>query len=219
MEIEGYKKIKGYGAPQGVLDVSYDSVKQFDRFPDEIKPLRDDIEPMNLYDYVEILNDNLDTLDNMVRKLIRKMTEIGIHQQKSKIGITVTREEAFNTILKTYRANFPLRRLGLFVYAINVTFSESTPLPLSLCLQTQRIMKRASRIMNEASKYDLTLTPEDRQKFSAIISFDCSASIRKVRERLKMGREVPVYKWAIGKIKKELSDSEEDDGDTIEVIN
>ena len=217
---------KGYGPPQGVLDVSYYDVKDFDRFPDEIKPLRDDIEKMNLYEYVEILNDNFDTLEN---QLAQSKTELdAILRRQGMVGIPVTQEDAFKSILESYRANFPLRRLGLFVSAINVTFSESNPLPLSLCLQTQRIMKRASRIMNEASKYDLTLTPEGRQKFSAIISFDCSASIRKVRERRKLGREVPTYKWARNLIKKPDEDeyseqeySEEDEeGDMtdIEVI-
>ena len=211
---------KGYGTPQGVLDVSYETVKKFDRFPGEIKPLRNDIENMNLYDYVEILNDNFDTLENQLAQSKTKLDKILRQQQGA--GIPVTQDEAANAILQTYRANFPLRRLGLFVSAINVTFNELNPLPLSLCIQTQRIMKRASRIMNEASKYDLTLTDEDRKKFSQIISFDCSASIRKVRERRKLGREVPQYKWAINLIKadeEEYSEqdfSEDDEGEVTE---
>lgn len=223
MELELYQpqtQLQGYGPPQGVIDVSYYDVKDFDRFPGAIEPLRDDIEKMNLYDYVEILNDNFDTLENQLEQFKVKINNI-LAQQGSIVGIPVTQEQAFKSILETYRANFPLRRLGLFNSAINVTFDETNPLPLSLCLQTQRIMKRASRIMNEAIKYDLTLSPEQRQQFSQIISFDCSASIRKVREKRKLGREVPTYKWDPNQIKDfGYEESGEDESSVeIELVN
>jgi len=193
---------QGYGVQQGVMEVSYDTVKSQDPYQLSDDKLSANIQPMNFYNYVKVLNNLLDTAND---SLTRFKENINQNRKDGKL----TTDQQYKEILQNYQANFPYRELILFMTAVKQTFA-TTPPPVSLCINIQNIMRRASRYLNDAAIYDIRLSEKQKAMYRKYIAtYDCSASIKAFRDRVKI-EQTPEYHWALGKITKETQMEFED---------
>ena len=197
MEIEVQSKSSqgGYGLSHGVLDldVSYYSVKEDDPFKPGDEDLLTNIKNMNLYDYVQILENRLKIAD-------KSLTNFKSEIRKTKL----TKKEQDDRVLVNYKGNFPYRELLLFMSAVKQKFTnQGIPPPVSLCLKIQNVLKMASRFLNEAAKYAKLPEEESRMYKNYVATYDCKPSLDALREKAKKSETPnPVYHWALPKIKK-----------------
>ena len=207
MEIEVQSKLSqgGYKLSHGVLDlnVSYDLVKEDDPFKPQDKDISEKIENMNLYDYVQILENHFKLAD-------KSLTNFKSEIRKKKL----TKKEQDEWVLVNYKGNFPYRELLLFMSAVKQMFTnKGIPPPVSLCLKIQNVLKMASRFLNEAAKYDIKLTPQEQQMYeNYVATYDCKPSLDALREKAKKSETPnPVYHWTIPKITKGSEFEREDE--------